>query len=74
MSKQTQNPLPVDLAIGQDRYRPFIGTFLPEACPSCGGTLDSALVGLDEEMLVCVSGCGWEEGDETMAENDFNMD
>jgi len=30
------------------------------ACPECGSDTDYALVGLDEEMVIC-GACGWEE-------------
>ncbi len=47
-----------------------IHTCLLTHCPNCGGDLDSALVQLNDEMLVCVSDCGWEEGDEDPSDYD----
>lgn len=41
-------------------------------CPNCNGVLDIALTQLDEEILVCVSGCGWEEGTAVFTESDFD--
>lgn len=67
---KSPGPLPVDLFVNHNRYRSFIGTFHPETCPSCDGPLDLALVGLEEELLVCPE-CGYEQGDEVFTESDF---
>ena len=38
-------------------------------CPSCQGPLDISLVGLEDEIQICV-GCGWESGD---AQDDYAL-
>ena len=48
------------MAINEYVNRTLFGGFV--RCPSCKAGLDTALVGLEDEMQVCPC-CGWEEGD-----------
>ena len=69
MIKTLPATLPTDLFMIHNRYLPTLA-YHPDSCPSCDGPLDLALVGLDEELLICPD-CGYEQGDEVFTESDF---